>query len=45
MDDYEVRLNILVYSEYCKIKNSYILVTELECFLLSQTSCVGFLVN
>jgi hypothetical protein len=28
MDDYEVRLNILMYSEYCQIKNSFILATE-----------------
>jgi len=41
-DDDEVRLSILIYSEYCKIKNSCILATEFECFLLSQSSCVGF---
>ena len=43
MDDYGVRVNNLMYSEYCKIKNLYILATEFECFLLSQSSCVGFL--
>jgi hypothetical protein len=45
MDGYEVRLNNLMYSEYCKIKNSYILATEFGCFLLSQSSRVGILVN
>lgn len=37
LEDYEVRYNILMCSEYRNIKKSYFLAAEFECFLFSQS--------